>query len=100
VSRWHTWVTLGAALGIVLILTNMVIFEWNRTLQREVDARAQYIQQTMQLEALQREIVSAIANLSVRNKDDALKAILTQQGITINVNPSQTTPAHDAKGRR
>ena len=98
-SRWHTWVTLGAALGIVLILTNMVIFEWNRTLQREVDARAQYIQQTMQLEALQREIVSAIANLSVRNKDDALKAILTQQGITINVNPSQAT-APEAKGRR
>ena len=99
VSRWHTWVTLGAALGIVLILTNMVIFEWNRTLQREVDARAQYIQQTVQLEALQREIVSAIANLSVRNKDDALKSILTQQGITINVNPSQAT-APEAKGRR
>jgi type VI protein secretion system component VasK len=101
VSRWQTWVTLAAALGIVLILTNMILFEWNRSLQREVDARAQYIQQTVQLEGLQREIVSAIANLSVRNKDDALKTILTQQGITINVNP-QTKPAQapEAKSRR
>ena len=50
---------------------------------------------------LHREIVNAIANLSVRNKDDALKTILTQQGITINVNP-QTKPAQapEAKSRR
>ena len=101
VSRWQTWVTLAAALGIVLIPTNMILFEWNRSLQREVDARAQYIQQTVQLEGLQREIVNAIANLSVRNKDDALKTILTQQGITINVTP-QTKPAQapEAKSRR
>jgi len=41
--------------------------------------------------------VNAIANLSVRNKDDALKSILTQQGITINVNPVPTTPAPSAQ---
>jgi predicted Holliday junction resolvase-like endonuclease len=93
VSRWQTWVTLVAALGIVLILTNMVLFGRNRSLQREVDSRAQFIQQTVQLEGLQREIVNAIANLSVRNKDEALKSILTQQGITINVNPAPTTLA-------
>ena len=95
-SRWQTWVTLVAALGIVLILANMILFGWNRSLQREVDSRAQFIQQTVQLEGLQREIVNAIANLSVRNKDDALKSILTQQGITINVAP-QGTPAPSAQ---
>ena len=97
VRRWQTWVTLAAALGIGLILTNMILFEWNRSLRQEVDARAQYIQQTVQLEALHRDIVNAIANLSVRNKDDALKTILSQQGITINVNPPQTTPAPSIK---
>jgi len=97
VSRWQAWVTLVAALGIVLILANMILFGWNRSLQREVDSRAQFIQQTVQLEGLQREIVNAIANLSVRNKDDALKSILTQQGITINVNPVPTTPAPSAQ---
>ncbi|HEY3197876.1 MAG TPA: hypothetical protein VGJ57_07665 [Nitrospirales bacterium] len=87
---------MAAAIGIGLVLTNMILFEWNRTLQAEVNSRAQYIQQTVQLEALQRDIVNAIANLSVRNKDDALKSILSQQGITINVAP-QTTPAPPAQ---
>jgi hypothetical protein len=84
-------VTLLAAIGIVLVLANMILFEWNRSLRAVVDSRAQYIQQTVQLEGLQREIVNAIANLAVRNKDDALKAILTQQGITINIGPPQPT---------
>jgi hypothetical protein len=71
----------------------MILFERNQSLRREVDSRSQYIQQTMQLEGLQREIVNAIANLAVRNKDDALKTILTQQGITINIGQPQPTTA-------
>lgn len=103
---WPHVITLAAALGIVLLLTNIVLLEGNRTLQGEVNVRAQYIQQTVQLEGLQREIVNAIANLAVRNKDDALKSILTQQGITINVNQPSTSAAPglpqtpETKGRR
>ena len=105
VKRWHSWVTLIAGIGVALVVVNIVLFERNRTLQAEVNIRAQYIQQTVQLEGLHREIVSAIANLSVRNKDDALKTILTQQGITINVGQGQTgAPASaqppETKGRR
>ena len=105
-SRWQVCVTLAAALGVVLVLTNMVLFERNRSLQGEVSSRAQYIQQSVQLEGLHREIVNAIANLAVRNKDDALKTILTQQGITFNVGQSESTgapppsQASEAKGRR
>jgi hypothetical protein len=83
-------VTVIAALAVILVLTNMTLFERNRLLQAEVSTRSQYIQQTAQLEGLHREIVNAIANLSVRNKDDALRAILTEQGITINM--GQTPP--------
>jgi len=95
-KRWQLAVTLIAVLGVILVLTNMILFERNRTLQNEVAARAQYIQQTVQLEALHREIINAIANLSVRNKDDALRNILTQQGITINMGqppPGTASPA-------
>jgi hypothetical protein len=60
------------------------MFEMNRTLQAEVSGRAQYIQQTVQLEALIREIVTAIANLVTRNNDNALRTVLSQHGITIN----------------
>ena len=58
------------------------------------------------MEGLHREIVNAIANLAVRNKDDALKTILTQQGITFNVGQPETTAAPpmsqvpESKGRR
>lgn len=86
---WHTWVTILAAIAIALVVTNIVLFERNRVLQAEVGARTQYLQQTAQLEALNREIVNAIANLAVRNKDEALKALLTQQGININTGPGQ-----------
>jgi hypothetical protein len=105
-SKWQACVTLAAVLGAVLAFTNMILFERNRSLQGEVSARAQYIQQSVQLEGLHREIVNAIANLAVRNKDDALKTILTQQGITFNVGQPETTAAPpmsqapESKGRR
>ena len=83
-GHWQSGVTLVAALGVVLVLVNMVLVERNRTLQAEVNARGQYIQQTARVEGLHRELINAIANLAVRNKDDALGAILTQHGITFN----------------
>jgi len=83
-GRWQSWVTLVAAIGVVLVLVNMVLVERNRTLQAEVNARGQYIQQTTRAEVLHRELINAIANLAVRNKDDALRTILTQHGITFN----------------
>jgi type VI protein secretion system component VasK len=91
-KRWHGAVTVLAAIAIILVLTNIVLFERNRSLQAEVGARAQYLQQTTQLEVLNREIVNAIANLAVRNKDDALRALLAQQGITINMGAGQAPP--------
>ena len=102
---WHAWVTILAGVAIALVVTNIVLFERNRTLQAEVAARTQYLQQTAQLEALNREIVNAIANFAVRNNDEALKGILTQQGISINVTPGQGgtpagRPAPESKGGR
>lgn len=90
---WYGWVTILAGVAIALVVTNIGLFERNRTLQAEVAARTQYLQQTAQLEALNREIVNALANLAVRNKDEALKAILTEQGININMGPVQGAPA-------
>jgi len=91
--RGETWVGFGATLVAVLVITNMVLFEMNHGLQTEVNSRQQFIQQSIQLEALNREIVSAIANLSVRNKDDALRTVLTQHGITFAANPASTPAA-------
>jgi len=104
-SGLQVCVTVVAALGAVLAVTNTVLFERNRALQGEIGSRAQFIQQSVQLEALNREIVNAIAGLAVRNKDDALKTILIQQGITFNVGQPESagaapSQAPEAKGRR
>ena len=86
-SRWPAWVTVAAGVVAVLVLVNIVLFEGNRAVQAEVARRAQFIQQTVPLETLTREIVNAIANLALRNNDDALRMILAQHGITINPAP-------------
>ncbi len=82
------WIlTLLAALGLLLAVGNMVMFGQNRQAQAEVNSRAQYIQQSAQLEPLYREIVKALADLSVRNNDGELRELLAKQGITVPANP-------------
>lgn len=82
--RGETWVTIGGALVLILVGVDVVLFERNRGVQAELAARQQFLQQTQQLETLQRELVSAIANLAARDNDEGLRAILTDHGI----NPS------------
>ena len=90
---WQSWLMLATVAVALLVIVNAVMFEMNRTLQADVSSRAQYIQQTVQLEALNREIVTAIANLVTRNNDDALRTVLSQHGITINpAGPAVTAP--------
>ena len=91
-DRWQSWLTIAAAIVLVLVLINMALFELNRALQTEINARQQFLQQSVQLKGLNRDIVTAIANLAVRNKDDQLKAMLSQHGITINVGATGAAP--------
>ena len=102
-SGWQSWLVPLAAIVAVLVVVNSVLFEMNRRLQAEVSSRAQFIQQTVQLEALNRELVSAIANLATRNNDDALRAVLSQHGITVGPTPvpgQAPAPPVPAPGKR
>ena len=82
--RGTVWISIAAGLALLLAIANIVVLELNRGLQAQVNARNQFIQQSIQLEALNREIIGALANLAVERNDDALKALLTQHGITFN----------------
>lgn len=94
---WEFWsVTTLALLAAILVVTNMVIFSQNRQTQADVSQRAQYIQQSAQLETLYREIVKALADLSVRNDDGQLREMLAQQGITVSSSPAPSAPAAPA----
>lgn len=99
-KRWEFWtLTLLALLAAIFVLTNMVLFTTNRAAQTEVAGRQEYVQQTVQLEGLYRDIVKALADLSVRNQDEDLKGLLAAQGISITVNPAPA-PAANAPSRK
>ena len=93
-----------SALAILLALVNIVLLELNRRLQAEVTARNHFIQQTVQIETLNREVVNALANLAVERNDEALKALLAQHGVTLNPSPAgargQPTPQTSPPPRR
>jgi hypothetical protein len=65
-----SWPLVLACLVVALILVDIGLVETNRSLQAEVSQRAQYIQQTAQIETLSREVVTALANLAIQNNDD------------------------------
>ncbi len=95
-AQWQTWVTIGAALSPVLVMMALGLFERNRALQVEVASRQQFLQQTAQLDNLQRDLVNAIAALAARSDDAALRAILVDHGM---VAPPPGSPAPPAPGR-
>lgn len=76
------------ALCIVLVIVNMVLFSGNQRMQGQVNARAQYVQESVQLQNLYQQLVRALADLSVRNKDEQLSAMLAKQGIKVTANPA------------
>ena len=96
-SKTQFWIlTLLAALIAALIAVNMYLFGKNRQVQLEVNQRALFIQQTVPLEALSREIAVALAQLGVRSQDEQIRALLTSLGITVTVNAPSAQPAQQA----
>ena len=87
--RWQFWVTTVVAILVALLAGySMMLFSQNRVSQAELSQRAQYVQQSVQLEALYRDLVKALADLSVRNQDKSLTDLLSAQGITVNATPA------------
>ena len=88
-KTWEFWtLTAVAVVAGVVAGANAVLFTGNQKAQNEVAQRAQYVQQSVQLERLYREIVNALADLSVRNQDSALRDLLAAQGITVGSGPA------------
>lgn len=90
--QYWTLVALGAAC-LALAITNMALFSSNRALQGEVNARNQYIEQSGSLQGLYQSMVRALADLSVRNKDEQLRGVLTRQGIKVSASPAPPATA-------
>ena len=98
--KWEFWtLTLLALAGVALAGMNMMLYQGNRATQAEIAGRQQYIAQSAQLEGLYREIVKALADLSVKAQDGDLRNLLAGQGITVSTTPipPSLAPAEGAK---
>lgn len=86
-TRAQFWIAnLVAALCLVLLAAQVALVSMNRGTRADIETRQQYVQQSVQLEGLYREIVRALAELGARNNDEPVRALLQQHGITYSVN--------------
>jgi type VI protein secretion system component VasK len=92
-----------AVAALALVIANIVLFTGNREAQNEFSTRAQYIQQSQQIEPLYQGIIRNLAEISAKTNDPQITQLLTSQGITFSVNPqapaNANTPQADAKGK-
>ena len=95
---WLYWVTVGlSGLTLVLVVAYIILVQDNRSIQAEVNQRQQFINQSIQLGRIKEVLIRALAAAAVNNKDDKLRDLLAQSGITINAageaSPSSSGPA-------
>ncbi|MBK7062897.1 MAG: hypothetical protein IPH51_21645 [Rubrivivax sp.] len=87
----HGLLTLLGVLALAASAASITLTVLNAGLRRDVGAHQQYLQQSLQLEGLYREMVRSLAELSARSNDDALRTLLQRHGISYNLNPGSTS---------
>jgi hypothetical protein len=87
------------AFAVFLVCLNVALYYSNHSIQASVNARAQYIQQTTPIGELYQSIAKALAELAVKNKDEQVRGMLSQEGFTINQAPVNSAPATPTRGK-
>lgn len=84
-GEWLYRVTVGlSAFTLILVIIYIILVQNNRSVQLEVNQRQQFINQSIQLGRVNEALIRALAAAAVSNKDDKLRDLLAQHGITIN----------------
>jgi len=93
-ARWqfNTLIAVGA-LSLLLTAVNVILFTSNRESQAELAQRQQFVQQSIALEGLYREIVKALAEFGARGNDRGMLDILAKQGLSVTVTGASAAPA-------
>ena len=99
-NRWQfvTLMTLAVA-AVALALTNMLLVTRTRDAQLELGQRQQFIQQSVALETLYRDIVKALAELGVKSGDRQVLDVLAAQGINLSYQSAAPAPAADTSSK-
>jgi succinate dehydrogenase hydrophobic anchor subunit len=89
-----------SGITLVLVVVYIVVIQDNRSVQSEINQRQQFINQSIQLGRINDALIHALAATAVSNKDDKLRDLLAQNGITINPTTGaperETAPAASA----
>jgi hypothetical protein len=83
-----------SGMTLVLVVVYIVVIQDNRSVQAEINQRQQFINQSIQLGRINDALIRALATTAVSNKDDKLRDLLAQNGITIN--PTTGAPEREA----
>jgi hypothetical protein len=83
-----------SGITLILVVAYIVVIQDNRSVQAEVNQRQQFINQSIQLGRINDALIRAVATTAVTNKDDKLRDLLAQNGITIN--PTTGAPEREA----
>ena len=82
-KKTKLFMTAWSVLVLILVLVNIVIGLGNQSIQAEVTERQQEIAQTIQLEALNRQLVTVLASMAVKTNDAQLKRLLADSGVNV-----------------
>jgi hypothetical protein len=78
-------VILGA-LALVLLVINISVMNGNRRMQEDIGQRQSAINSGATLNQVNKGLVQALADISVKNSDTEARDLLAAQGITIGAN--------------
>ena len=82
---WLYWVAVGlSAAAMALVVVYIILVQDNRAVQADVNRRQQFINQSIQFGRISEALVRTLAAAAVSNKDDKLRDLLADNGITIN----------------
>ena len=82
-----------AVLVLLLVIVNILLMAGNQSLQLSVSERQQYIAETIQLEALNRQVIGVLAEMALKTNDGQLKELLAGVGVNLSPAPAQPSPA-------
>jgi hypothetical protein len=83
-----------SGITLVLVVVYIVLIQDNRSVQTQINQRQQFINQSIQLGRINDALIRALAATAVSDKDDKLRDLLAQNGITIN--PTTGAPEREA----
>ena len=83
-ERITLWVTNALVwLALLLLVFNIALADKNRGVADDITRRQDIVAKGERIAPTNRALVQAMAEMAVKNKNDALRAVLAGQGITV-----------------